>query len=36
MLAAVIGTKHNTTLGPMDEGIVERKPRHTKDNWIMT
>jgi hypothetical protein len=35
MLATVIGTKDNPTLGPRDGGIVDGEPRHAEDDWVV-
>jgi hypothetical protein len=36
MLATMVGTENNLTLGPRDGGIVEREPRHAEDDRVMT
>jgi hypothetical protein len=32
----MVGAEDNPMLGPRDDGIVEREPRHAEDDWVMT
>ena len=35
MLATVVGAEDNTTLGPRDGGVMESKPSHPEDDWVV-